>query len=102
MEMRWVLAVTILLGAGQQAEGGGCPDFENTARMWSIHGGKVELVSRTEGKVMGKVRWVLGELKISLYQWVQCSGFFCGEMRTNYDEELISWMMLFSQVFGGV
>ena len=75
MEMRWALAVTILLGAGQQAEGGGCPDFENTARMWSIHGGKVELVSRTEGKVMGKVRWVLGELKISLYQWVQWVSF---------------------------
>jgi len=55
-----VLAVTILLGAGQQAEGGGCPDFENTARMWSIHGGKVELVSRTEGKVMGKVRCLEG------------------------------------------
>ena len=29
-------------------------------------------------------------------------GLFCGEMRTNYDEELISWMMLFSQVFGRV
>ena len=65
--MRWVLAVTILLlVAGQQAEGGDCPDFENTARMWSIHGGKVEVVKRTEGKVMAKVRWVenrlLGEL----------------------------------------
>ena len=54
--MRWVL-VTILLVAGQ-AEGGGCPDFEDTGRIWSIHGGRVELVKRTEVKVMAKVRWV--------------------------------------------
>ena len=47
---------SLLLAAGQQAEGGGCP--ENTATMWSIHGGKVELVEKTEGKVMAKVRWV--------------------------------------------
>ena len=54
--MRW--AIVTLLVAGQ-AEGGACPDFENLTRpMWSIHGGKVDLVKRSEGKVMAKVRWV--------------------------------------------
>ena len=57
--MRWVLALAGLL-LGRQAEGGGCP--ENTARMWSIHGGKVELLEKTEGKVMAKVRLVKNRL----------------------------------------
>ena len=55
--MRWVL-VTALLVAEGQVEGGGCPDFEDTGRIWSIHGGKVELVKRTEVKVIAEVRWV--------------------------------------------
>jgi len=56
--MRW--AIVTLLVAGQ-AEGGACPDFENITRpMWSIHGGKVDLVKSSEGKVMAKVRCLEG------------------------------------------
>ena len=55
--MRWLFVTLLVAG---QAEGGACPDFENITRpMWSIHKGKVEIVKRSEEKVMAKVRWVV-------------------------------------------
>ena len=64
---------SLLVAAGQQ--GRGCP--ENTARMWSIHGGKVELVEKTEGKVKAKVRWVKNRWTVNWRFSTVGSGHVC-------------------------